>query len=243
MKKRKHHILSVISLIMAVSVQSCYINLGESVTGNGNVVEETRHIGNFNELKVSSGIDVFITQSDDEALRLEADENLLEHIQTEVTDGQLKIYTDVSIRMARSKKIYLRYKELKSIHVSSAGDVKGENTLRTMDLELRLSSAGDIKLEVIADEIDLNISSSGNASLSGKTGYLDAGLSSAGNLNAFELEAVKADVTVSSAGDARVYVTGEARFKCSSAGDIVYKGEPEIMESSTSSAGNIRKKN
>jgi hypothetical protein len=239
----KNYILSVASLLLAVCVQSCYINLGDSVTGNGQVVEETRDIGNFHGLKVSSGIDVYIAQGDDEYLRLEADENLMEHIRTEVIDGQLKIYTDVNIRMAKSKKVYLRYRELRSIHISSAGDVKGENTLHAGHLELNLSSAGDLRLEVIADEIDLDISSSGSASLAGKTGYLDAGLSSAGNLNAFDLEARSADVSVSSAGDARIWVTDEARFKCSSAGDIVYKGDPKIVESSTSSGGDIRKRN
>ena len=239
----KKYILPVISFLLAICTQSCYINLGESVTGNGHVVEETRDIRNFKALKVSSGIDVFITQGDNISLRLEADENLLEHIKTEVLDGQLKIFTDVNIRMAKSKKVYLSYEELKSIHVSSAGDVKGENTLRTGNLELRLSSAGDILLEVVADEIDLHISSSGNASLAGKTGNLKAGLSSAGNLNAFELEAAEADISASSAGDARIWVTDKARLKCSSAGDIVYKGDPKILESSTSSGGDIRKKN
>ena len=239
----KKYILPIIPFLLAVCTQSCYINLGESVTGNGHVVEETRDIRNFKSLKVSSGIDVFITQGDNISLRLEADENLLEHIKTEVVDGQLKIFTDNNIRMAKSKKVYLKYEELESIHVSSAGDVKGENTLHTGNLKLRLSSAGDIKLEVVADEIDLQISSSGNATLTGKTGYLEAGLSSAGNLNAFDLQAAKADVSVSSAGNARIYVTDEARFKCSSAGDIVYKGDPKVLESSTSSGGDIIRRN
>ncbi len=239
----KNHILSILSFILAVMAQSCYINFGESVTGNGHVTDETRNIRNFNELKVSSGIDVFITQSDKLSLRLEADENLLEHIKTEVTDGQLNIYTDVNIRMAKSKKVYLGYEELQSIHVSSAGDVKGTNTLHTGDLELKLSSAGDIRLEVIADEIDIHISSSGNATLEGKTGNLKARLSSAGDLYAFELKASKADVSASSSGDARIWVTDEARLRCNSAGDIVYRGDPKILESSTSSGGDIRKKN
>ena len=230
-------------MLLAISIQGCYINLGESVSGNGHVAEETRNTGGFHSLKVSSGIDVFITQGDDEFLRLEADENLLEHIKTEITDGELKIYTDVNIRMARSKKVFLGYEKLKSIHISSAGDVNGENAMHTDDLKLRLSSAGDLKLELIADEIDLDISSSGNVTLAGKTGYLKADLSSAGELDAFELEAGKADVSVSSAGDARIYVTDEARFKCSSAGDIVYKGNPKILDMHTSSAGDIRRKN
>jgi len=75
-----------------------------------------------------------------------------------------------------------------------------------------------------------------------KTNYLKADLSSAGDLNAFDLEAKKGDVRVSSAGDANVFVTEEAIFDCSSAGSIEFKGEPRIKNISTSSAGSVNKK-
>ncbi len=233
-------ILTFFSLLL---MQGCIINMGESVTGNGDVTEETRNISNFSSLRVSNGFDVFITEGDEIYLRVEADENLMEYIKTEVTGDELKIYSDVNIHMAKSKKIYVGYKKLKDIHISSAGDVKGENTLHTDNLKIRLSSAGDLKITTITDEIDIDISSSGNATLSGQTGYLHAGLSSAGDLNAFDLEAEKAHVSVSSAGDARVYVTREAHFNCSSAGDIVYRGNPEVIDSHTSSAGSIKRRN
>lgn len=233
----------VLIFLLALIIQGCVINLGDSVTGNGNVVEETRYAEDFVSLRVSNGLDVYITQSNEIFIRLEVDENLLEHIKTDVSGKELKIYSDVNIRMAKSKKIYLGYRNLNEIHISSAGDVKGESTLHTDELKIRLSSAGDLRLEVVAEEIKIDVSSSGNATLSGKTGYLHASLSSAGDLNAFGLEAEKADINVSSAGDAKVFVTGEARFKSSSAGDIVYKGNPKILEQHTSSAGNVRKKN
>jgi len=141
-----------------------------------------------------------------------------------------------------TKKVYLTYVNLNKIGVSSAGDVKAENTLNTDKLKLSLSSAGDIRLDVVADEIYVNISSSGNANLSGKTNYLKAGLSSAGDLNAFDLKAKIGDINVSSAGDAKVFITEEASFSSSSAGDIIYKGDPDIKHVSTSSAGSIKKK-
>jgi hypothetical protein len=94
----------------------------------------------------------------------------------------------------------------------------------------------------IIDEIEIDISSAGDARLQGKTNYLKADLSSAGDLNAFDLEAKKGDVRVSSAGDANVFVTEEAIFDCSSAGSIEFKGEPRIKNISTSSAGSVNKK-
>ena len=237
------YIYTTLAFLSTFLLQGCVINLGESVTGNGDVTEETRQIGDFNSIRVSNGFDVFITEGDEIFLKVEADENLMEYIKTEVSGNELRIYSDVNIRMAKSKKIYVGYKKLNEIHISSAGDVKGENTLHTGNLRIKLSSAGDLKLDVMAEKIDIDISSSGNANLQGKTNTLHADLSSAGDLYAFDLESEEAEVSVSSAGNARVFVTQKARFSCSSAGDIIYRGNPEIIDMHTSSAGNVRKRN
>ena len=236
-------ILKLTKILLPLFVLSgCYWEMTESISGNGDVVTEERDVPDFNGLSVSAGIDVYITQGNEKHLKVITDENLLDVIRTEVKDDVLKIYAAKNIRRAESKKVYVEYLNLNLIKVSSAGDVKGENTLNTNELKIRLSSAGDLVLDVSAREIDIDISSSGNAKLAGKTGNLKADLSSAGDLNAFDLEAEIGDISVSSAGDARVFITGEAEFSSSSAGDIVYKGNPEIRHIRTSSSGSIRKR-
>ena len=52
----------------------------------------------------------------------------------------------------------------------------------------------------------------------------------------------KAEVSCSSAGDARIYATEEFHLRSSSAGSIYYKGEGQVVNSHTSSAGSIVKK-
>jgi hypothetical protein len=173
---------------------------------------------------------------------VEADENLLDYIKTEVVDGKLKIYSDKNIRSAKEKKVYIEYKKLNSIDISSAGDVEGNNTLVTDVLDIEMSSAGDLTLALEADNLEISISSAGDATLSGKVNSIKADLSSAGDLKAYELEAKIGDISVSSAGSAGVFITEEASFKCSSAGSINYKGEPRLKNVSTSSAGSVNKK-
>ncbi len=232
----------LIVIVLMTGTSSCYISPHESIYGSGNVITEERDIGNFDGLRVSSGIDVFIRQGEEIFLELEADDNLHDAIITEVADNTLKIYTDKHIRKAKSKKIFLVYRDLNTIRISSAGDVTGENTLQTDHLRIDLSSAGDLSLDVQAEKIDCEISSSGDAKLSGRTDVLTASLSSAGDLHAFELIANKVDVNCSSAGDARVYAMDELRLRSSSAGSIYYKGEGALVSSHTSSAGSIVKK-
>ncbi len=233
--------LSLILLPFFIT-SGCYWEMPESISGNGDVVTEERDVPSFNGISVSAGVDVYITQGNEELVKVITDENLLDVVKTEVKDNVLKIYAAKNIGKAASKKVYVEYVNLNKIKISSAGDIKGENTLNTDELEIGISSSGDLKLDVIAQKIYIDISSSGDANLSGKTDYLKANLSSAGDLNAFDLEAKVGDVSVSSAGDANVFITEEASFSSSSAGNIVYKGDPRIKHMSTSSAGTIRKK-
>jgi len=233
-------ILSV--MILSAFAGGCYINNVETISGNGKVVKQVREITGFSGLKVATGIDAVISQGDKESLTVEADENLLDYIKTEVVDGKLKIYSDKNIRNAKAKKVTIEFKKLNSIDISSAGNVEGNNTLITDELDIEMSSAGDLTLSLEADKLEISISSAGDAKLSGKVNTFKADLSSAGDLNAYELEAKTGDISVSSAGSAGVFITEEASFQCSSAGSINYKGEPRLKNVSTSSAGSVNKK-
>ena len=117
-----------------------------------------------------------------------------------------------------------------------------KHLLKTETLDLSVSSAGDIKLEVYAKEIELDISSSGDMTLSGEADMLDADLSSAGDLNAYDLTVREADISVSSAGNADITVTEKLSARASSAGDINYKGNPKYVDAQSSSAGGIKKR-
>jgi hypothetical protein len=235
-------IQSLSVLVMILLLSGCVVNLQDSISGNGHVVKQKRNVAEFTGIKVGSGIDVFLTQGDEQNLEVEADENLQDWIKTEVTGNVLHIFTDKSIRIAKTKNVHITCRILNSIDISSAGDVTGVTPFKTDKLDIEMSSAGDLRMEADANEITISISSAGNADLKGKTGLLKAELSSAGDLNAYDLEAGKGDITVSSAGKARVFITEEASFNCSSAGDIDYKGDPRIREIQTSSGGSVNKK-
>jgi len=237
--------IAFLAIAMSLSLSSCIIDGWDQViSGNGRVVEDTRDISGFTGVKVSSGIDVYLSQGNSFEVKVEADENLQEVILTEVEGNMLVVKTErVTIRNAKSKKVYVTLPELKHLGISSAGDCVGQTPFSCEDLRLSISSAGDLKLEVEAQRIDLDISSSGDADISGTADEFNVSLSSAGDLNAFDLVARIVDVGVSSAGDARVHATEEISMSASSAGNIYYKGDARVMHSQSSSAGNISHRN
>lgn len=214
----------------------------ESVRGDHHVVSKDRNVESFTGLKVSSGIDVYLTQGSKTSVALEADENLHEYIVTEVRNGILNIYTEANIRDAERKRAYVTMKEINSIRTTSAGDVVGETPIKSDRLELSATSAGNINLEVTANEIHIDISSSGDITLNGQTGTLEADLSSAGDLKAYNLQSKEADISVSSAGSADINVTDKITARASSAGDINYRGNPKYVDAHSSSAGGIHRR-
>jgi len=230
------------SFVILVISACTHGQIRKTVYGNGDVVTKERKAESFTGVRVSTGIDVYLKQGNNESLSVEADENLHEYIITEVRSGVLHVYTEANIRKAERKRVYVTMKNINSISTSSAGDVIGETPVKTDRLKLSASSAGNINLEVSAKDIVADISSSGDITLSGDADILEVDLSSAGDLNAFNLEVREADVSVSSAGDADINVREKITARASSAGDINYMGNPKYVDFHSLSAGGIHKR-
>lgn len=239
MKNLKY--LTLIFLCLAITA-CANGQIRKTVYGNHNVVKKERSVGSFTGIRVGTAIDVYLTQGDKMSLVVEADENLHEYIVTEVKDDVLHIYFDANVRDAEMKRVYVTMKEINSVSTSSAGDILGETPIKTDNFRVSASSAGDIKLEVYAKDIEADASSSGDITLIGEAETLKADLSSAGDLNAYDLKVKEADLSVSSAGDADIFVTERLKARASSAGDVNYKGDPKYVDAHSSSAGGIHKK-
>lgn len=232
---------SLLFLIVIAATISIYGQARPKVNGSGNVVNQEREAAYFNSVKVSTAIDLILTQGNDETITVEADDNLQEYIITEIKNNTLHIYTDANIQKAREMNVYVTMKDIEEISATSAGDVIGKTVIKSDELHLSTSSAGDISLEVNVQKLICRISSAGDMTLSGTTNELEASLSSAGDLKAFDLTARIAQVTASSSGDANVTVTEKLWARASSAGDITFKGDPPEVDGHSSSAGSIHK--
>lgn len=230
---------SFLLIISAIFFQSCiYGDWNNGVSGDGIVTTEIINAEGFTGVHASSGIDVLISQGDF-FVEVVADENLQQYIKVERIGSTLRIGSEKNIYRAESKVVNVTLPELKEIKISSAGDVVAENDFKCENLNIDISSAGDLSMGVDAEDISVSISSSGDCDLWGSANSLDARLSSAGDLNAFDLDADYVTIRVSSAGDASVTANKEIDMIASSAGNIYYKGDARVTRSTTSSAGSI----
>lgn len=210
------------------------------IKGNGEVVSEDRTISsNFSEIKVQQGIQVYITQGNSTELKVEADENIIDVLRTEVKNNILNIYFDKNVYKASSRKVYLTTSDISKIETSSGASVKTENTIETTILELDSSSGSAIKMYVNADEISSSSSSGATINIYGKSKEFSAMASSGSTIDADKLETINATAKVSSGANIDLNVSGKLIAKASSGGDIDYEGNPTEVNKDTSSGGSV----
>ena len=235
----------IVSSLLSLSLFSCNfdLNFNTGVRGNGEVTTEQRNISKpFTSIKATEGLDVYLTQSDNESISVEADDNLQDIIITEVIDGILKIHTKQNIGKCKSKKVMVRFKDVSSITATSGSDVFSTNTVTVKNLKLETTSGSDMTLDVNTLTLICKSTSGSDLKLSGKTTKLTAEATSGSNIKAADLIAESSHVKATSGADITVNTSKELTAKATSGGDIKYFGNPEVVNKSDSSLGSIKKK-
>src|SRR6185295_5400071 len=64
------------------------------IEGSGNVVSENRTVINFTGIDLQCSANVYFVQGDEQSVKVEAEDNLIVHITTEVKNDVLIISTD-----------------------------------------------------------------------------------------------------------------------------------------------------
>ena len=233
-------ILISIYLTILFATTSCIFNGVVGIKGNGNVVSEDRAIrSDFETINVQQGINLYITQGKPTNISVEADENIIDLLITEVKNNELNIYFEKNVNRAKARNAYLTAQSISKIKASSGASVKSENTIQAETLELDSSSGSTMKIRANANEILSESSSGSSITIIGKSNSFSANSSSGGTINAKELKTVNAIAKVSSGANIDVNVTGKLTANASSGGDIDYEGSPETVDKKTSSGGSV----
>lgn len=231
-------LLTVFLLSSFFLTQSCEV-MGEK--GNGKVAKQERKVSNFTGIDIGGAFDVYLTQGATQSVFIEADDNLLDNIRTEVEGDVLKVYTEDPIRNPKTLKVYITTTGLKSIELSGAVDLETQNKLTGSTMDLRLTGASDSKIEIEVSKLDMNSSGGTNIVLRGKATEVKMDLSGATELHAFELAAEKYSLDISGAGDAEISVKDELNANISGAANLHYRGTPTKIIEDVSGAGSIKK--
>lgn len=220
-----------------------------AITGFAKAEVQDRHITGFNGIDVAGPFDVFITQGSTESVRVEAPDDVIDKIKTDVSGGMLKIYTrdkwnwgDFNIFGNHKKMVvYITAKALNSILLTGSGDVKLRNTITAKSLKIRVSGSGDIDGSISTDELEAGISGSGDVKLSGRARNSRVSVTGSGDYRAADLITSNTTVNVTGSGDASVHVNDRLEAMVTGSGDVRYTGTVKSISSSKTGSGDIHR--
>ena len=236
---KKGIILGIVLALMTTSL-ACTITIPEinididveQVEGSGNVIEESRDVHDFSEVRLTGFGRLHIERGDAESLRIEAEDNLMQYITTEVKDGELNIQWQKNVLATNREPInfYLTVKELDTITVDGAGDIEAPG-MRAETFTINANGAGNFDLsDLDVDTLELTISGAGNVTATGEATAQTVEINGLGSYQARDLWSTTAKVKINAAGSATVRVSDELDAMINGAGSIHYYGNPTISQ-------------
>lgn len=195
--------------------------MSDRIKGSGSLTTESRSVENFNGAHVMGSGQVYITQGSTQSVKVEADNNIIEHVKTEVRGGTLHIGMEDGSYSNYTLKVYLTMPDVRRLEVSGSGDISALSALNVKELSSIIRGSGNISIKGKADEHKVEIYGSGD-------------------VEAADFEAEQASIKIAGSGDCKIYAVKNLSVKISGSGDVRYKGNPLVSQTIRGS-GDVKK--
>jgi Putative auto-transporter adhesin, head GIN domain len=190
------------------------------IEGSGVAATQARDVAAFDSVELAGANNVVIRVGEDQSVVVQADDNLLDRVTTEVHSGALVIGNTPGNFTTRSP-------------------MSVEVTVPTL-VALTLTGSGNIVVSGLAAE-SLNVSLPGSGMLtgSGTATRLQVSVTGSGNVQFTELAANDVQAAVDGSGSIFITVTGSLNASVSGSGAILYSGGPQHVTRSVTGTGAI----
>jgi hypothetical protein len=240
MVRRSRQCAVPLSLLLLVA--SCSISDGANVVeGSGIAAAEERAAGEFSAIRFALPGVLVVEQGEPAGIVIEADDNLLEHVDTEVRQGTLRIGSGSRrLRPSTPLRVLVRTTGLESIESAGTGAVEAPG-LRAGDFSLSLAGSGDAFLpDMQVEELRVRVAGSGSVELSGSAAHQVLSLAGSGEVEARDLRSESVEASIAGSGSAWVNVSERLTANLVGSGSVNYFGDPEVTSRTVGSGRVVR---
>lgn len=230
------------AIIAATAFQACVIDMRDTIKGNGNTTTTTRNISDVSKIKSRGSFDVEVVLGSTPGLKIEADDNLIPYILTDVQDGTLEIHTKdhVNLSTERTLKVTVTVSKLEELELYGNGNGICNSKITGGDhLKLGVYGNGDITMNVNTPNVESTIAGNGNITIDGETKDSKIEIDGNGDYKAEGLQAENAEIHINGSGSASVAASVKLDIHIAGSGDVNYKGSPSI-EQHVAGSGEIK---
>ncbi len=210
----------VVAFMFGCAKDDTVVN-NNQIIGSGRIVSQVRTIGTFSGIQVTNFAKVIITQDTVEQLRIESDDNIIDHVLTSVNGGILMVGLDNGSYNNVTVNVYTSMKTIKRLESVGTAEFSTTNPIQTDSILCRITGAGTITLV-------------------GTATFEQVEIIGAGSIHNFDLVATRCVTTISGSGTIEVNVTSRLDAIIAGTGSIVYAGNPQTVQQLVSGVGSIR---
>ena len=248
MTQAKHIWMAVLALVIILSgAGGCKKeNMCDCLKRTGDVTEEVRAIDPFTEIFVEDKVNVILTEDTSAApgVTIEAGENLIPLIKTEVVNGVLRIRNANKCDFTRSYdvpvNVYVTCKRnLVRITNKGTGDITNTDTCTAPWIDLNTVSAGNIRLQMNAGSVFTHQHSVGDVEITGIAQEVIVFNTGNGFTIADNCPAWYCWVYTKSTGKITLHPVNQLSCEIDGPGNVYYRGNPPNISSLLHSSGQL----
>ena len=191
-----------------------------AVVGSGVATVQTRDLSAFNAVELAGSNTVTVAVGGEQAVAVHADDNLLSHVTTQVSNGRLVVgNTPGSFTTKSPMRVEIRMPSLTALSLTGSGVVAATG--------------------IDASRLTVTLAGSGVLRASGTTGLLDVALAGSGDAQLEQLVARDVQAIVSGSGRILVNPTEMLDASVPGTGAIIYVGNPAHVTTDITGSGAV----
>ncbi len=233
------------TLFCLLTICTVYVQptLAQDVKGNGKVMKEDRDTDAFSAIEIDGVFHVYLTQGNTESVRLEADENLLDLIET-INEGDkliVRVKDGVEFKKAKKTDVYITLRNINDLDIGGVVQLESTTPITAKQLTLEIGGVCNVEMDVACDYFEVQADMVGSLKLRGSAKEAVIENNGVGSLKAFDLQVDKLTLENSGVGSAEVNAQQEISIDASGIGSVRYKGDPTVKSMSSSGLGSVKK--
>lgn len=231
----------VISAI-ATCLISCALDIDDKggVKGNGSVQKVNRPIeGSFDTILSSEDLNVFVSPADEYEIVIEADENIIDLIGTDIKNGKLHVHTHRGIGRA-TKNIYVKLPNIAALKSATGSRLQTLGIIEEDSLFLESSTGSSLKTELRSNFLSVEGKEGSRIVILGDAKNTKFNVSSGSSINAKMFQTQNCIASASFGGNLELKVSQSLIADSNTGGLISYYGEPTV-DKEKSMSGSVEK--
>lgn len=233
------------AFIFANQFQQTHQAAEKATTKRTSLATQAFQAESFNRLKVAGPFEVVLHIGEKTGYELSVPDKYRDEIEMEVVNGTLKVgpkndHINWNLGRGEDLRLDVYAPTLEAIGISGACKLTADGAIKHGKLDLDLSGACSINLDIDVQQLGLEGSGASSYTLRGHAGEVKVDVSGASKIRAGELQAEVVHIEASGASNIEVHVTEELHVDASGASNIRHRGHPKSVFIDTSGASNVR---